>query len=151
MIEAINASIGKVEAITTNAVNVENFAPNAGGAEVASLNDMQQFDNAMASTDRLAPVNETGTDNQVGKITAHECDPTHKHWGDQILNGLESIRTDCMDQFNTIEVALADPEISTTELMNIQYEMNIWAFKQDLFAKCAGGVDRNVDTLLKAQ
>ena len=72
--------------------------------------------------------------------------------GDTILNGLDKIRQDSTDQFKSIELALSGDSLnSAQDMLRIQYEMNVWALKQELFAKTAGGFDRSIDTLLKSQ
>lgn len=95
---------------------------------------------------QVAFINET----QASQCTADG--PQDGCLGDVILDGLDKIRQDSTEQFKTIELALSGDNLnSAQDMLRIQYEMNIWALKQELFAKTAGGFDRSIDTLLKSQ
>lgn len=135
-------------------------APSTTDRGPASSADMALFQNAMApaNVNTVSAENTISAENivsvQSNSLGGIQCSPVEAGkpcFGDSILEGLDKIRTNSMDQISEINVAFNDGQVSPADVLKMQFEMNVWAMKQELFAKTVGSAERGVDTMLKSQ
>ena len=141
--------VSQVNNIQNEAFNVEKI-----GNGIANTQDVNHFNTEMKEVNRISQTNGVDHANrnvsiESNQIQAHATN--NDYWGNKVLEGLERLRSQSLGQFEKIELALSKPNASTKDLMEVQMMMQKWGVEQDLYAKCAGGFDRSVDTLLKAQ
>ncbi len=140
-----------IEAVATNVTNVpavEKVAPTEALKPVKA-EDIHQFDRAMeaGNTSDIHINRVESTD----AIKMQPIETENNRLGDRVLDGVERLRTESKQHMEDIMVSLSDPNLSSSDLMKVTFDMNLWSLKQDLLAKSAGGIDRSVDNLLKAQ
>lgn len=127
-------------------------APNEGDvakfqAEVSTQNNGVEKVNPVTQSQAVSPVQEV----QQGDRRIHGVGQSENRLGDKMLDGVERLRAESKQHLNDIMVSLNDPNIGSSDMLKVVVDMNMWSLKQDLLAKSAGGVDRSVDNLLKAQ
>lgn len=71
--------------------------------------------------------------------------------GDNILQGLDTIRNESNERFDSIQAMLDKDDLGTADLLQTQLDIQLWSLHHDVYSKITGTFDRNVDTLLKAQ
>ena len=151
---AVTAKTGSLDQATNQPVEqiaeIEPTRPPQDG-------DVGKFNHAMVSeSDRVNMVSVNKPVGPVQEVSSSDLrvqstEQADGRLGDKMLDGVERLRSESKQHINDIMVSLNDPNMSSSQMLKVVVDMNMWSMKQELLAKSAGGVDRSVDSLLKAQ
>lgn len=140
------------KAMTANAHSAHQTQATTQAQQVQAASQIREIEKAkrinrvqVVDAKQLQYINETQAGQCVADGSQDGC------LGDAILESLDDIRKDSRAELGSMRESLKNESLSSQELLKIQFDMNNWMMKKEVFSKTSSSVQRSIDTLFKAQ